>query len=66
MKSYSTREVLKILKADGWYETKRKPGDHIQLKHPVKPNKVTVPDWGKDIPINILKDIEKKAGVNFD
>ena len=35
MKSYSSREVLAILKSDGWYEVAC-VGDHHQLKHPVK------------------------------
>jgi predicted RNA binding protein YcfA (HicA-like mRNA interferase family) len=36
------RELLKVLKADGWYEATQK-GSHLQLKHPAKPGKVTVP-----------------------
>ena len=39
MKSYSSREVLAILKSDGWYEVAC-VGDHHQLKHPVKKGKV--------------------------
>ena len=35
MKSYSSREVLKILKADGRFEVGC-VGDHLQLKHPTK------------------------------
>ena len=41
MKSYSSREVLKILKADGWYEVNCE-GDHHQFKHPTKPGRVTI------------------------
>lgn len=33
MKSYSSRKILKILKADGWYEV-HCFGDHHQFKHP--------------------------------
>lgn len=35
MKSYSSREVIKILKEDGWYEVGC-DGDHHQYKHPIK------------------------------
>lgn len=35
MKSYSSREVIKMLKADGWYEVNI-VGSHYQYKHPVK------------------------------
>ncbi len=42
MKSYSSREILKILNAHGWYEVNC-VGDHHQFKHPIKKGKVTVP-----------------------
>lgn len=35
MKSYSSREVIKILKAHGWYEVAC-DGDHHQFKHSTK------------------------------
>lgn len=41
MKSYSSREILKMLVEDGWYEVKC-VGDHHQFKHPTKPGKVTL------------------------
>lgn len=57
------REILKKLKADGWYEVEQR-GSHVQLKHPTKPGKVTVPDHGsKDIPTGTLKQIMKQAGL---
>lgn len=64
MKSYSSREVLKIIKADGWYEVGC-DGDHHQFKHPTKKGRVTVTDPVKDIPIKTLKSIEKQAGIKF-
>ena len=64
MKSYSSREVIKQLKADGWYEVNCE-GDHHQFKHAVKPGKVTVTHPVKDIPIRTLKSIEKQAGLKF-
>ncbi len=58
------REVLKRLVADGWFEVARK-GSHMQLKHPTKPGRVTLPSPRKDIPIGTLRSIEKQAGVKF-
>ena len=65
MKSYSSREVLKMLKADGWYEVAC-DGDHHQYKHPTKKGKVTVPRPRKDIPIRTLKSIQKQSGLLFE
>ncbi|MCC8064803.1 MAG: type II toxin-antitoxin system HicA family toxin [Clostridiales bacterium] len=64
MKSYSSREVIRILNADGWYEVSC-VGDHHQFKHPSKPGKVTVVHPEKDIPLGTLKSIAKQAGVTF-
>lgn len=64
MKSYSSREVIKILIADGWCEVGC-VGDHHHFKHPTKVGKVTVTHPRKDIPIKTLKSIEKQAGVIF-
>lgn len=64
MKSYWSREVIKILQADGWSEI-HCVGDHHQFKHPTKPGKVTVTHPVKDIPSRTLKSIERQAGVKF-
>ena len=65
MKSYSSRDVIRILKRDGWYEIAC-DGDHHQFKHPVKKGKVTVTHPRKTIPTGTLKSIKKQAGVQFD
>ena len=62
MKSYSSREVLKALHADGWYEVAC-DGDHHQFKHPTKKGRVTLTHPRKDIPIKTLKSIEKQSGI---
>jgi predicted RNA binding protein YcfA (HicA-like mRNA interferase family) len=36
------KELLKLLNQDGWLEKDQK-GSHLQLIHPNKPGKVTVP-----------------------
>ncbi len=65
MKSYSSREIIKILKADGWYEV-NVVGSHHQFKHPVKKGRVTVKHPDKDIPPKTLKSIEQQSGLTFD
>ena len=62
MKSYSSRETIKILNADGWYEVAC-IGDHHQYKHPIKKGKVTIPHPNKDLPIKTIKSIFKQAGI---
>ena len=64
MKSYSSREILKILYDDGWKEV-RSRGDHLQLKHPSKNGLVTVPHPNKDLPTKTIKNILKQAGLNL-
>lgn len=50
MKSYSSREVIQLLKADGWFEV-NVVGSHHQFKHPTKKGRVTVKHPDKDIPV---------------
>lgn len=60
----NSKAILKILKADGWYEAGQK-GSHIQLKHPDKKGRVTVPHPKRDLPKGTVKSIEKQSGVKF-
>ena len=60
----SSREIIKKLEADGWFAVMTR-GDHLQLKHPVKPGKVTVPHPVKDIGIALIKSIERQAGISL-
>lgn len=64
MKSYSSREVLNMLLADGWYEVNC-VGDHHQFKHPAKKGKVTLRHPVKDLSIRDLKSIERQSGLKF-
>jgi predicted RNA binding protein YcfA (HicA-like mRNA interferase family) len=57
-----SREVIQMLKKDGWVEKAQK-GSHLQMIHPVKPGKVTIPVHGGDIPIGTLSSILKQAGL---
>ena len=64
MKSYSSREVIKMLLDDGWYHVNT-VGSHHQYKHPTKKGRVTVKDPVKDIPLKTLKSIERQSGLSF-
>jgi len=55
------RDVIKRLKADGWYRIKSKSG-HRQFKHATKQGRVTVAGkLGVDVPIKTLKSIWRQA-----
>lgn len=62
MKRYKGSEVLKRLRADGWYLVSQK-GSHRQFKHPVKKGRVTINCKKSDtIDQSILNSIWKQAG----
>lgn len=56
------REVIRLLKRDGWIEKNQK-GSHLQLIHPTKKGKVTIPIHGGDIPKGTLNSILKQSGL---
>lgn len=64
MKSYSSREVIAMLKADGWI-LQAVVGSHHHYKHPIKKGKVTVKHPCKDIPPKTLKSISIQSGLSF-
>ena len=64
MRSYSSREVLAALKADGWYLV-RTDGSHHHFKHDQKKGLVTVKHPDKDIPRKTLDSIERQSGLKF-
>jgi len=59
-----SREVIKKLKEDGWFEVNH-VGSHKQFKHPVKNGRVTVVHPKRDIPKGTLKSIEGQAGIKL-
>lgn len=62
MKRLKVKEVLKLLRKDGWEITKTK-GSHRQLKHPSKKGKVTVNGKPSDtLSQELLNSIFKQAG----
>jgi predicted RNA binding protein YcfA (HicA-like mRNA interferase family) len=57
-----SRKVISALEADGWVKVAQR-GSHVQLKHPLKPGRVTVPHPKRDLPTGTLRSIEKQAGI---
>ena len=58
------RDVIHALEKGGFYihETS---GSHLQLKHPSKPGRITVPCHGRfDLPKHIVKSIIRQAGLS--
>ncbi len=60
-KTYSSRELFKMLKEDGW-ELTRVKGDHHQFKHPSKKGVVTLQHPVKDLSGFVINSIFKQAG----
>lgn len=60
----NSRDIIAALEKDGWEKVSQK-GSHVQLKHPSKNGRVTVPHPNKDIPIGTLRSIEKQAGLKL-
>lgn len=58
----TVREVLKILRKDGWYINGQE-GSHINLEHPTRRNKVTIPNHSGDLKKGTLHSIFKQAGL---
>ena len=64
MKSYSSSEVIALLKAAGWYHIRTR-GDHWQFRHPTKKGTTTVQHPKKDLTVRDLKSIEQQSGLKF-
>lgn len=59
-----SRVILQKLAEAGWEQVSKK-GSHVQLKHPTRKGKVTVPHPERDIPIGTVKSIERQSGVKL-
>jgi predicted RNA binding protein YcfA (HicA-like mRNA interferase family) len=58
----TAREILKLLHKDGWFVYERN-GSHIQLKHPAKKGRVTVPGHKGDLKKGTVHSIFTQAGL---
>lgn len=67
-KIHSSREVIKLLTDDGWYEV-RVTGSHHHFRHPEKQGIVTVPHPKKQLGKGLFNSIMKQAklkGIEHD
>jgi predicted RNA binding protein YcfA (HicA-like mRNA interferase family) len=58
----TAKQLLLILKDDGWFEKEQK-GSHLQMVHTIKKGKVTIPIHSGDIKPGTLHSILKQAGL---
>lgn len=64
--SLKPKEVLRALQKAGFY-IHEQSGSHVQLKHPSKAGRVTVPNHqGFDLPKAIVRSIIRQAGLTND
>lgn len=61
----TAREVIRILKKDGWYRVKSNSGGHLQFRHPEKKGRTTVPNHRGDISMDTVAHIEEQSGVKL-
>lgn len=62
MKIFTSKEVIKLIEEDGWYEV-RVTGSHHHFKHNKKSGIVTVPHPKKHIGKGLLNSILKQANL---
>lgn len=56
------RDIIKIIRADGWYEVDAGGGSHRQFKHPIKAGRVTIAGHpSHDLAPGTLNSILKQA-----
>lgn len=60
-----SKDVIKAIEADGWFEVRVK-GSHHHFKHGTKKGLVTVPHPESDLPKGTLRSIEKQSGVKLE
>jgi predicted RNA binding protein YcfA (HicA-like mRNA interferase family) len=57
------REVVRALQKGGFF-VHEQTGSHVQLKHPNRPGRVTIPFHERhDVPKHIVKSIIRQAGL---
>ncbi len=65
MKTRNVREIIRILRADGWFEV-RQVGSHKQFRHPEKQGKVTVLVHRGDLDPKTVRSIFRQAQINME
>lgn len=64
MKSYSPREVIKILKENGW-KLDRIKGDHYIFRKENQKYLAVIPISKNTVSIGVLKKVEKQTKIKF-
>ena len=59
-----SREVLKALN-DGGFVLVGQKGSHVQLKHPDRAGRVTVPHPRRELPVGTIMSIERQSGLRL-
>ncbi|MBW2619472.1 MAG: type II toxin-antitoxin system HicA family toxin [Deltaproteobacteria bacterium] len=59
-----SRLVIKKITQAGW-EKVRQSGDHVTFKHPDHQQLITITHPRKDLPIGLVKDIERRTGLKL-
>lgn len=59
-----SKDLIKLLEADGWVLVRVK-GDHHHFKKEGVPHLITISHPVKDLSIGQIKDVKKKSGLNF-
>ena len=59
-----SRDIIKALERDGWYEVRQK-GSHKQFRHAAKQGTITVPHPKAEMGTGTIKSIEKQSGVKL-
>lgn len=62
MKGYSSRELKRILQADGWHIVSQR-GSHVKFKHPRKPGIVILVHPKANLPIGTALNVFRQAGI---
>lgn len=65
VKAYSSREVIRILRHDGWYLDYVR-GDQYFFRHPTKPEKITVPHPVSSLKPKTTLSIFRQAGLDLE
>jgi len=60
----NSMKIMKQLRKAGW-QLHHARGSHHQFKHPDKPGKVTLSHPRKDLPIEVVRSIEKQSGLKL-
>jgi predicted RNA binding protein YcfA (HicA-like mRNA interferase family) len=59
---YSVKELVTLIKNDGWYFVSQE-GSHCHYKHAEKKGKITIPRHNKDLKKGTVNNILKQAGL---